>query len=105
MDDLLDRVFAAHRPQIEALAKKARDAFPSKSIAMLLELRRNGELAGGCTDRDKALAHVRAMPGIDEHWRSAIVAEIAETPSREIPVVLRAHGPRGPEVGVVRLMP
>src|SRR5580693_3798058 len=103
-EQVLSEFFETATPTIEALVTRAVQQGQSVArLAIILERRFDGEVAGGCGSRSAIDARLRDVPGIDTAACRRIVLEVNLTPDNEIPAVLLVHSEGFVSVGIRRL--
>jgi hypothetical protein len=101
-EQLLNEFFAAATATIEELVTQAlRQGHPGAQIAILLERRFDGEVAGGCGPRAGIAKKLSGDTRLPASARDAVVSAIIDAPRTEIPVVLLVHA-EGVIVGGIR---
>ncbi len=99
--EVLERFFEEARPIIEELVTQAMHrGVPPARLAILLEKRFNGEIAGGCGTRASLGDKLAAVPHVDAAGRETILAAIERGPLGQIPLVLFVHGEGVVSVGI-----
>jgi len=89
---LLDEFFNAATVTIEELVTRAlREGHPIWQLAIVLERKFDGEVAGGCGARGAIASRLAGDGRLSTESRDAIVNAIVGVGLQEIPVVLLVH--------------
>jgi hypothetical protein len=103
-EQILDEFFQATTPKLEEMVGRAiAQAGRADGLAVTLERKFDGEVAGGCGPRRALEGRLRGVQGIDEAARRRILAEVGQAAADEIPVVLLVHAEGFVSVGIRRL--
>jgi len=103
-DQRLSDFFQAASPLIEELVTRAlQQGGRVKGLVVLLERKRDGQVAGGCGGRGVVEARLRDIEGADDIARQMILRRVGEAMATEVPVVLLVHGEGFISVGVKRV--
>src|ERR1700722_5570129 len=103
-EQLLNEFFEAVTPTIEELVTRAvQQGQRVRGLAIILERKFDGEVAGGCDSRSAIDARLRGVRGVDDVARQMIVREVNGASANEVPAVLLVHGEGFISVGIRRV--
>jgi hypothetical protein len=103
-EQLLNDFFEAVTPTIEELVTRAvQEGQRVRGLAVILERKFDGEVAGGCGSRNAIEGRLRGVQGVDDTARQMIVREVQRAPAHEVPAVLLVHGGGFISVGIRRV--
>jgi len=103
-EQLLNEFFQAVTPTIEELVTRAvQQGQRVTGLAVILERKFDGEVAGGCGSRSAIDGRLRGAHGVDDVARQRIVRAVSQAPANEVPAVLLVHGEGFISVGIRRV--
>ncbi len=103
-EKLLNDFFRAVTPTIEELVTRALQQGQSvQGLAVILERKFDGEVAGGCGSRNAIDGRLRGVQGVDDVARQMIVRAVNQAPANEVPAVSLVHGEAFISVGIRRV--
>jgi hypothetical protein len=103
-EQVLSEFFDSVTQTIEELVTRAvQQGQPVRGLAIILERKFDGEVAGGCGSRRAIDGRLRAIAGVDDTARGMIVRQVELAPADEVPAVLLVHGEGVISVGIRRV--
>jgi len=103
-EQVLDEFFQAVTPTIEDMVTQAiRQGQRLLALAVVVERKFDGEVAGGSCARGEVGGRLRGIHGVDDVARQRIIRAVNDAPGDVVPAVLLVHGEGFISVGIRRL--